>query len=45
MKIFFEIQPGNIVTTVASIEYHREVIEEATAGMIVGVCLGNNIFD
>merc|ERR1719483_1164810 len=33
------IQPGNIVTTVASIEYHREVIEEATAGMIVGVCL------
>jgi len=39
MKI--RIQPANVMTTVASIEYHQEAIEEATCGMIVGVCLGD----
>merc|ERR550539_1280364 len=41
MKI--QIHPGNHETVVRTIEYHHEAREEATCGMIVGVCLEDDI--
>merc|ERR1719242_586651 len=34
------IQPGAIRASVKSIEFHNENKEQATSGMIVGICLG-----
>jgi len=39
-----KIQPGDLTATIQSIEFHREPIEKATAGMIVGVCVASDPF-
>jgi len=39
-----KIQPGDLTAKIHSIEFHRESIEKATAGMIVGVCVSSDSF-